>query len=458
MLARLLPVGVMTLLSLAPVHALADPATPKDQPVEQPEVFVDEPMLGVPRSGPSPEGWRTLLQPSRREWTLSRPHGWAWDRGLGVIGSFAVGAYTEGSSADARPRHLSADDPQRSGFLISRLELGGKWAASGPRSSHLEALVFAGLANGAQWVVDEARLGALMSWGADLQLDVGVLRAQLGWQNDQHEVQQWLSRRPALASAILGRNPLVAPGARVTTMVGLPAQGFVSASAELLTVDRVEDRTAGIQTFGGGGAESATGVFALRGGVGDTWRADVGASYAIGRAYFPDPTTLCSIENTSLACPTARSHVAGGYVALGWRPTEFHEGAHQLIRLVVESLARRVPTYGLTEGALYVELDATLLPRSQYHRGRWIEAALRLDLVGTPGDDTLLRKSQLVSGALTWYPTEWVRLRLYGQYDHKPQALKAPTPPAPPEQDSVAVFLQTEFYLGDLGWHFWGNH
>jgi hypothetical protein len=95
----------------------------------------------------------------------------------------------------------------------------------------------------------------------------------------------------------------------------------------------------------------------------------------------------------------------------------------------------------MSSGALVSQVDVTVTPS-------W-ELAARLDLVGLPADPDVVRRSQILALAATFLPTPRVRLRLHGELDRRPQALKKALPPAPVENDGAAIFLQAQFSLGD---------
>ncbi len=412
MLARLLPVGVLTLFAVGPLRALGDPPSP---PPPEWQDDADEEPDATDRAG--------------------------WPIDVGLFGTLAAGAYLEGTQTDVRPRHRMNDDPSRTGFDLQRLQLG----LQGTRGL-LTTRVFIAIPHAAGVEIDEALLALRLrsTGGAWLTVDGGVLRAQVGHQNALHLVQQWMPRRPAMASVMFGPSGLVAPGARAIAGHDLGDEVRLQLAAEVLSIDRAADATLPPQTFGGDGPDGPTPVFTASGRVGDrALLAEASATYAFGRMYFPDRTQLCTIEDVTTPCPAGRSHVYGGHLLAEGRP------GGTLVRGVVEAFFRRVPTYNLTNGALYVELDAQPLS--------WLEAALRLDVVGVPADSIVLRKSQLWSASLAWTGRH-ARLRLSYQYDHKPQALKAPKPPAPPEVDGTTLFLQAEFGLGALADYFRTNH
>lgn len=361
---------------------------------------------------------------------------------VGLFATLSAGAYLEGSETSVLPRHRTAEDPARTGLDLQRLQLGFA-GARGP----LSARAFLALPHAHGLEVDEVALVlGLPTDGADrawLRLEGGVLRSRLGHQNALHLVQQWMPRRPAMTSALLGPRGLVAPGVRAA-LEARPGSLHLGIDAELFSVDRESDATLAPQTFGGDGPETPTPVLTARARVPvGPLSAEASATYSFGRMYFPDRTQLCTIAGVTTPCPAARSHLYGGHVLLEGRP------GGMLVRGVLEAFFRRVPAYDLSSGALYLELDAQPRP--------WLEAALRVDAVGVPADGTVLRKSQLFSASLAWTSPS-ARVRLSYQYDHKPQALKAPAPPAPPEVDGTALFLQAEVGLGTLAEHFTANH
>ncbi len=412
MLARLLPVGALTLFVLGPATALADPPSP-----------------------PPPE-WQDDVDVAPED--VSRG---AWPLDVGLFGTTTAGAYLEGGETNVPPRHRTSDDPSRSGFDLQRLQLG-----FGGTRGRLTARAFVAIPHASGVEIDEALVGLRLrsAGGTSLAVDGGVLRAQIGRQNALHLVHQWMARRPAMASVMFGPGGLVAPGARAIVGQELGEAVRLMLDAELLSIDRVADSTLPPQTFGGGGPDSPTAVLTASARWGDRQLlAEASASYSFGRLYFPDRTQLCTIEDVTALCPTARSHLYGGHLLVEGRP------GGVFVRGIVEAFFRRVPTYSLTSGAMYAEVDAQPLP--------WLEAALRLDAVGVPDDGLVLRKSTIFSASLGW-TNRHARVRLTYQYDHKPQDLKAPRPPALPENDTTALFLQAELALGTLADHFTTNH
>lgn len=356
----------------------------------------------------------------------------AWPQlDVGVAATFAGGAYVEARDVERVPRHHAAEDPRGTGFDAQRLEL---FLAS--RFDVADLAIALAVPHAAGLRVDEAALSTRPLPGG-FRVRGGVLRSAIVEANRRHLHHEWFARRPALYAALLGPNGLVAPGAQLWWEACGCLPVAITAIVEALSVGRDDDPALPAQTFGGGGADdpTLTGSLKVRGGT-ERLAASGGLSYAAGRLYFPDRALRCTVAGAVRDCPTARAHVAGGFVTLTARPAALVDE----LRWTTELQVRRVPRYDLTGGVLYTELRALVTPA--------VQLGLRWDAVGLPSDAQVLRRSHVLAASAAWLPAPFLRLRVHVEGDLRPQALKRPEPPAEPENDALAVFLQAELTAG----------
>jgi hypothetical protein len=134
---------------------------------------------------------------------------------------------------------------------------------------------------------------------------------------------------------------------------------------------------------------------------------------------------------------TARTRVLGADAYWKWKPTNAFQG-FPFVKVQAEWMQRRVST-GSQSARIFHDRGAYLQINYGYKARRVL--ALRVDRVaGDTGDpqDLALTPRWRVSPAFTWFPTEFSKLRLQYNFDHRDAV----------SRDDHSVWLQFEFLLG----------
>jgi hypothetical protein len=315
---------------------------------------------------------------------------------------------------------VSGDDPspEANGFTLQEIELAFQ-AAIDP---YLQGSVFLTIPNLEGIEVEEAYL-VTTALPYNLQIKAGSFRSQVGRNNTQHLHIQHFTRRPLMTPLLFGADGFRAPGAQVSVLVpGLP--WFLTVYGEAFSVGAPED--GGVATFGGGrrGPSSLT----YTGVVEQFWPVSDVTSLLLGLNYATGVASECDLPP---CMEGRRAHLYGADLFFRWRPLDV-VGEEMSLNWSTEYFARTI-SGGPSEGALYTE------PVLQVAR-RWYLGG-RLDLTGVPSGDNVPRRYG-TAASVTFAPTEFSRLRLYGQYLWGPGA-----------QGTLVGFLQAEFSMGAHGAH-----
>jgi hypothetical protein len=335
----------------------------------------------------------------------------------------------------------SGDDPGGTGFNVQELEL----AFQAVVDPYFRADVFLTIPNLEGIEVEEAFLTTTGLPG-NLQLRVGIFRADIGRQNTQHLHMQDFSRRPAINPYFLGIDGLRAPGLEINWLVPhLPFYLVLSASA--FSVAPAEPDQV-LQTFGGGKRWDFTYLGTLRAffPLAEQHSLYVGLSYAHGKA------SQATTNNPSLPLgavgtpiPTAfdgvDDHLYGGWFYYKWKPVNVAR-TWSSVAWQTEYFLRHIPdapaaagVASQVEGGLYSQVVVQVARR-------WYLGA-RGQLTGIPSGDNVPRQYGAAAD-VTWGLSEFSRIRLYGEvWIPSGAALK----------NHGAAFLQFEAAIGAHGAH-----
>jgi hypothetical protein len=337
---------------------------------------------------------------------------------------------------DSLGLRLAGDDPSesREGFGVQEVEV----AAQAAIDPYLEGAVFLTVPNLNGLEVEEAYL-VTTSLPFNLQIKAGTFRSQIGRNNTQHLHLQNFTRRPLMTAMLFGPDGLRGPGAQASVLLPLP--WFATLYAESFSIGQPDgdDLSPGVSTFGGGvrlGPSNLTYTAELEQfwAPGESHSIFLGLNFATGRSFNCLPTTT-----TCLSVDGARSFLYGGDLYYKWKPPNVSQ-TYLSLQWTTEFFVRVLADGGPTTGAGYTDL-VLQFARRFYLGGRF-------DLVGAPGttiaggDDSRLPRRYGYGGSLTFAPSEFSRIRLYGQ------ELTGPGVP-----NTTVGFLQAEYSIGAHGAH-----
>jgi hypothetical protein len=314
----------------------------------------------------------------------------------------------------------SGDDPSatREGFTLQEVELAFQ-AAIDP---YFQGNVFLTIPNLEGIEVEEAYL-VTTALPANLQVKAGSFRSQMGRNNGQHLHLQHFTRRPLMTPLLFGADGLRAPGVQASLLLpGLP--WFATVYVEALSVLAPDE---GVATFGGGGR--GLGQLTYTAAVEQFWELSAASTVLLGLNGATGIASECAMP----PCGTGRrSFLYGADLYYKWRPPDV-QGELGSLAWSTEYFARSIADGGATEGAFYTE------PVLQVAK-RWFVGG-RLDVTGIPSGDAVPRRYG-VAASLTFAPTEFSRLRLFGQDLTGPGISSA-----------LIGFVQAEFSIGAHGAH-----
>lgn len=345
-----------------------------------------------------------------------------------------------GSTAD--PEDIAtlqggAHDPNRVGFTLQNVEL----AMAGAVDPYFRAaayLIFQIDAEGETVLELEEAYATTSNLPAGFELKGGSYFSEFGRHNPQHPHQWHFVDQPVIASRLLGGDGLRGSGARLSWQPALPwyvnlLGGVQNANGETAISFLSTDEEDGVAGYAHTGRETESWrdlLYNLRllqsFELSDAWTLNVGGSGAFG---------------PNASGPDNRTALAGVDVYLHWKPLDNKRG-FPFVAWQTELLGRRyqagdvAPLPTLRDGGLYTQLVWGFYQR-------WVAAA-RYDLAdgnrsqGDPGRD---RRHRL-SASLSWYASEYSRLRTQYNYDDSQTLERA-----------HSLWLQAEVSLGAHAGH-----
>lgn len=357
---------------------------------------------------------------------------------IGFVGLTDFGWSTE---SDVGSLQLGDHDPRVRGFTIPNVELALDGAVD-PYFKGFSNIVYKLDENGETGVELEEAYFLTTSLPANLQIKAGQFFTEFGRQNPQHPHSWAFVDQPLVLNRMFGPDGLRSQGARVSWLV--PTSWYTEALVSVLnsaggtTFSFRSDESSDIH----GGAPVESGVRAVQDllfvpriatsiDLTDTQVLLVGASAAFG-------------PNNS--GPDANTQIYGADVYWKWKSATARQG-FPFVSSQTEVLYRRydaaarvaaddpvvtLPTETLSDRGIYSQVLWGLKPR-------WI-AGLRGEFAS--GDSAAfgspLRADRFrLSPNVTWYPTEFSKLRLQYNYDHR-QGIGS----------DHSVWFQFEFVLG----------
>jgi len=357
---------------------------------------------------------------------------------IGLVGLTDFGWSTE---PDVGSLQLGDHDPRVRGFTIPNVELALDGAVD-PYFKGFSNIVYKLDENGETGVELEEAYFLTTSLPGNLQLKGGQFFTEFGRQNQQHPHSWAFVDQPLVLNRMFGPDGLRSQGARVSWLA--PTSWYTEAMVSILN-------SAGGTTFSfrsdesfeiHGGAPAERSVRAVHDllfvpriatsiDLTDTQVLLMGVSAAFG-PNSSGPGADTQIYGADLYWKWKSSRAQQGFPFASWQTEVLYRRYEAAERVSADDPAVTLPPEVLSDRGVYSQVLWGIKPR-------WV-AGLRGEFAS--GDsaafDSQLRTDRFrLSPNLTWYPTEFSKLRLQYNYDHR---------------DGIgsdhSVWLQFEFVLG----------
>ncbi len=355
---------------------------------------------------------------------------------ISFVSLFTAGASTAGEG-DIEKLQGGAHDPKRRGFTVQNLELSMLGAVDPFLNGEVHLIYQIDREGESKLEVEEAFLTTrTLPYG--LQIKAGTYFTEFGRLNTQHPHSWSFVDQPVINTRLLGSDGLRGAGGRVSWLIPVPWY------SEFL---------AGVQNAFGETAFSFLGATAEGDFAGYTVTerdvkslSDLLYSLRMLNSFSVGGEVTLNTGASALFGPNGtgsdnRTAIYGVDLYLKWTPI-VNERGFPFLALQTEVMKRNYEA-----GAAKVALDdwGMYVQALWGFKWRWV-AALRYDLADGDGlrDDYLRDSRYRLSPNLTWYMTEFSKLRLQYDYDR-----------AEFLDDDVkhSVWLQFEFLLGFHGKH-----
>jgi hypothetical protein len=357
---------------------------------------------------------------------------------IGFVGLMDFGWSTE---PDVGSLQLGDHDPRVRGFTIPNVELALDGAVD-PYFKGFSNLVYKLDENGETGVELEEAYFLTTSLPGNLQIKGGQFFTEFGRQNQQHPHSWAFVDQPLVLNRMFGPEGLRSQGARISWLA--PTPWYTEAMVSVLN-------SAGGTAFSFRSDES----FEIHGGL----PAERGVRGVQDLLLVPRIATSIDLTDTQVLLvgasgafgpnssgPDANTQIYGADVYWKWKSSTAQQG-FPFVSSQTEVLCRRYEAAGRVSAD---DPAVTLPPERLSDRGvysqllwgikpRWV-AGLRGDFASGDGaafDSQLRTDRSRLSPNLTWYPTEFSKLRLQYNYDHREGI-----------GSDHSVWLQFEFVLG----------
>ncbi len=332
---------------------------------------------------------------------------------LGVAGMASV------NDADLSNLQAGGHDPSRNGFTIQNVEL----TLAGAVDPYFDAqanFIFLIDAGGETLVELEEAFLMTRALPSGFQVKAGQSFLEFGRQNQQHPHSWNFVDQPIIMSRLFGPDGLRSQGARASWLSPLPWYsefylGVYNARGETLTsfLSDEASQVGGYQLMSQGGARQGSDFLYLGrwlNGFDVSDETSVNAGLSVLRG--PNATAM-----------GASTTVYGGDLYIKWRPA-LNQRGFPFVAWQTEVMQR---DYEAVDTAGIGLVDATLKDWGYYTQVLWgfspgwiaalrVEQAKANDPNGDAATDPLRDHRWRISPAVTWYPTEFSKLRL--QYNH----------------------------------------
>lgn len=345
----------------------------------------------------------------------------------------AAGSATE---PEVTSLQLGGHDPTRRGFTIQNVELVVDGAVD-PYFRGQANLIFFIDAEGETVVELEEAYATTTSLPANLQVKAGQFFTEFGRLNPQHPHFWDFVDQPLINGRLFGPDGLRSAGARVSWL--MPVRFY---SELFLTVQNAHGET--LTSFGSAEGESLFGrpiVESAVASAGDLLVAprysaslDLGATQTIllggSAAFGPNGTG-----------PDGRTHIYGVDFFYKWKPARAEKG-FPFVKVQAEAMRRSYRAAASEAAAEATFRDSGLYAQALWgFRTRWVAGARYERVYGARGDaspeDPLHEPRWRASANVSWFPSEYSKLRLQYNYDGRERS-----------RDASSLWLQLEFLLG----------
>jgi len=366
---------------------------------------------------------------------------------IALSGLFAAGGSTA-TGEDLRDLQGGGHDPGGNGFTVQNVELSVSGAVD-PWFRGEAHVAFAIDSDGETAVELEEMFLTTTSLPAGLQAKAGHYFTEFGRSNPTHPHAWEFVDQPFAMTRMFGGDGMRSPGARLSWLAPTPFSLEAVAGVQNAHGETVPS------FLGAAGEPQPGGHPRVTGDVGSP--ADMLWSGRVVAAFDLAPTTVLAPGASGAFGPNGtggRTRILGGDLTLKWKPLA-NEAGFPFVSWTSEYVARRfdaetavdpdtstvVPGEILHDAGLYTQVVWG------FARGWTVGARHEWGDVrgGTPEGDPLRDRRIRDSLALTWYPSEFSKIRLQGSRDYAGH-LDGP---------EYAVWLQFEILLGAHGAHKW---
>ncbi len=351
---------------------------------------------------------------------------------VGLVGDFVFGTSTANDIEGGT--QLGGHDPNQRGFTVQGVEANLQGAVD-PYFRGNANLAFMLDSQGASSVELEEGWLETISLPLNLQVRAGQILTEFGRLNTQHPHAWAFVDTPLVNARLLGADGLRNPGARLSWLAPTPFY-----SELFLSVQNSQGDTA-FSFRNDNGGEPLFGRPVTQGHVDSLGDLLFAPRYAVSFDLSDTQTLLGGVSaafGPNGSGGDTATQVYGTDVYWKWKPTNAHAG-FPFVSWQTEALLRKYDAGSTLDGTYTTGLPGVALPQETltdwglysqiaygFRRG-WV-AALRGDYV-TPngpsayeailGPDPERAERWRISPNLTWYPTEFSKLRLQYNYDER---------------------------------------
>jgi hypothetical protein len=337
-------------------------------------------------------------------------------------------------------------DPHKRGFTVQNVELSALGAVD-PYFTGEGHIIFFIDPEGETGVELEELFLKTTSLPAGLQVKAGHYFTEFGRLNPTHPHAWEFADQPVISTRMFGGDGMRAPGARFSWLAPVATPVELTAGVQNANGETVPS------FLGVAGEEQVGGHPSLDTAVRSP--ADLLYSARASVSFDPAPTTVVLLGASGAFGPNGtggRTRILGGDLTVKWKPLD-NDGGFPFLSWQTEVIGRRFAADTVNDPGGFGFVPGRVLHDSGFYtqatwgfRRGWT-VGLRAELAdGTGGDadlDPLRDRRTRGSAALTWYPSEFSKVRLQVNRDDSESL----------DKRAVSVWLQVEILLGTHGAH-----